>query len=684
MVNGLPQQHGFDNDPSRAPSYPAAASTTPTVSAASRLTDTETLNAARGGHRPFLSVAQALFLARECYGIRGLVYGDCAKAVQPRDGTARSSAISIEPVCVELPSYDDRNFRITGMQLVPEQRGRLGKELWTGPQETHQDGKRHPQHRVVHHTPSQSVILKVHNTQDDGNISQLQAMDEAMLRLQAAGVLTNTPLRPVVVSHHILAAWAVGIPGNSDCSSSSSSTDSKGIVPYRVMPVVEGGHPADTAQLFCSAYLPCTCHSPALERVERAVGAKGSISSENSPEKGGRGRVSEHAADAPISAPEEVTDYLAKGRPREGEHDVVAATETGAMVAVPVPGAGVAAGVAAEGDGQPLEAGERRRGHWHIVRCLTYVEGQMLSSVTRLTPNLLLSLGHMMGQVTCGLAGWDPLALRRCSHDWYPENGGAVLKRLVPGIQAFDWEQRALLLRVADELLTAGPRLSDPRVLPRQVCHADANDDNCVVSDDSGEVVGLIDFGDMAIMPRVCEVAITMLYALLLGLSRPMGPSARATTRHQDTSDGDGLLTRVTEDQYSAGSDGSTAAAAAEAAAAAVMMTCTDEDSDRGTVQRLLEVAGLVLCGYQRVVPLRPEELQVIPLLMRGRLAQSLALGAVSVVADPGNAAYLLATQRPGWRVIRLLVPGSVMTDEEMLRNMLAVEEGLRIGDRVY
>ncbi|GIL45558.1 hypothetical protein Vafri_2761 [Volvox africanus] len=245
-VNGVVQQPASGNNPSRAPRYPAAASTTPTVSAASGLTDTETLKAPRGGHRPLLSVAQALFLARECYGISGLVYGDCAKAIQPGDETAPSSAVSVESMCVELPSYDDRNFRITGMQLVPEHRGRSSKELWSGPQDTHQGDKRQPQHRVAHHTQSQSVVLKVHNTQDEGNISQLQAMDEAMLRLQAAGVLTNTPLRPVVMSHHALAAWAGGIPGDSDCSSSSSSTDSNGVVPYRVVPVVEGEQPADS------------------------------------------------------------------------------------------------------------------------------------------------------------------------------------------------------------------------------------------------------------------------------------------------------------------------------------------------------------------------------------------------------------------------------------------------------
>ncbi len=40
---------------------------------------------------------------------------------------------------------------------------------------------------------------------------------------------------------------------------------------------------------------------------------------------------------------------------------------------------------------------------------------------------------------------------------------------------------RSQLLRVGDELAAAGPLLADPGLLPRQVCHADANDNNCVV-----------------------------------------------------------------------------------------------------------------------------------------------------------------------------------------------------------
>ena len=49
--------------------------------------------------------------------------------------------------------------------------------------------------------------------------------------------------------------------------------------------------------------------------------------------------------------------------------------------------------------------------------------------------------------------------------------------------------------------------------------------------------------------------------------------------------------------------------------------------------------------GYSRHVVLQPSELSALPLLLRARLAQSLALGAASVVADPGNAPYLLMTQ---------------------------------------
>lgn len=51
--------------------------------------------------------------------------------------------------------------------------------------------------------------------------------------------------------------------------------------------------------------------------------------------------------------------------------------------------------------------------------------------------------------------------------------------------------------------------------LPRQILHGDANDHNLMVSDDGRRVAGLIDFGDLAMGPRVVEIAIALAYALL-------------------------------------------------------------------------------------------------------------------------------------------------------------------------
>ncbi|PNH04786.1 Hydroxylysine kinase [Tetrabaena socialis] len=194
----------------------------------------------------------------------------------------------------------------------------------------------------------------------------------------------------------------------------------------------------------------------------------------------------------------------------------------------------------------------------------------MLSSVPYLTPGLLLSLGGLMGRVSGALSGWQPAALQGGGHDWHPERGAAVLRRLVPGLAAFDEERRSALLRV---------------------CHADANDDNIVVSDGGQEAAGLIDFGDMSLMPR----------------------------------------------------------------------------GDASALRRVLAAASYVM----RVVPLSGEEVGLLPLLLRGRLAQSLTLGAASVLADPGNAAYLLTTQKPGWRLMRLLTPDCLMTESELLERLL-------------
>lgn len=240
--------------------------------------------------------------------------------------------------------------------------------------------------------------------------------------------------------------------------------------------------------------------------------------------------------------------------------------------------------------------------------------------------------------------------------DWHVDRAAAVVQRLVPSIGAFSVEQRCQLLAVAAELRAAAPRLA---ALPRQVCHADANDDNVLVSDDGRCVTGVIDFGDMAVMPRVCELSITLLYAMLLLLQRPpLGaappPPPLETQQQREQPQGQEQPQQRQLGELEGYEEGGHLVA-----------------DDMAVLVHLLGQLQHIVAGYQSRVPLTGAELSLLPLLLRSRLAQSLTLGAASVAADPGNAEYLLATQRPGWVAMRLLQPGRLMVDEEVVQRLV-------------
>lgn len=59
--------------------------------------------------------------------------------------------------------------------------------------------------------------------------------------------------------------------------------------------------------------------------------------------------------------------------------------------------------------------------------------------------------------------------------------------------------------------------------------------------------------------------------------------------------------------------------------------------------------------GFQEARPLSGNELTALPLLVAARLSLSLTKGAAGALADPGNADYLLKTQRHGWSVLDAL-----------------------------
>jgi 4-aminobutyrate aminotransferase-like enzyme/Ser/Thr protein kinase RdoA (MazF antagonist) len=163
----------------------------------------------------------------------------------------------------------------------------------------------------------------------------------------------------------------------------------------------------------------------------------------------------------------------------------------------------------------------------HLAWLLRYVPGRLLAEMSPHTPELLFSLGAMLGQVDAALSDFaHPAAQREMKWD---------LARAAWVRDYLDYVEnparRALLERVLaqyeSEVLPALPGLR------QSVIHNDANDYNVLVSGMPGSgqtkvrpTVGLIDFGDMLRTCTVFEPAIAVAYALL-GKADPLAAAAQ-------------------------------------------------------------------------------------------------------------------------------------------------------------
>ncbi|KAL7866982.1 hypothetical protein AOLI_G00147960 [Acnodon oligacanthus] len=70
---------------------------------------------------------------------------------------------------------------------------------------------------------------------------------------------------------------------------------------------------------------------------------------------------------------------------------------------------------------------------------------------------------------------------------------------------------------------------------------------------------------------------------------------------------------------------------------------------------RPLAVGAAVLAGWESVIPLNPEERDVLYLLVLSRFCQSLVLARYAVLQQPENEEYLMITARPGAQLLQLL-----------------------------
>lgn len=138
----------------------------------------------------------------------------------------------------------------------------------------------------------------------------------------------------------------------------------------------------------------------------------------------------------------------------------------------------------------------------HLVRVVTYLDGEPLAKVESQPTDLLRDLGRKLGQLDHAMCDFDHPAVHRVFH-WDLANGNRVIDELGHLIE--DPQLRELVYQCRFEVRSE---------LRRSVIHGDANDYNVLVHPER-MIVGLIDFGDMVYSYTVGNLAIATAYAVL-------------------------------------------------------------------------------------------------------------------------------------------------------------------------
>jgi 4-aminobutyrate aminotransferase-like enzyme/Ser/Thr protein kinase RdoA (MazF antagonist) len=151
-------------------------------------------------------------------------------------------------------------------------------------------------------------------------------------------------------------------------------------------------------------------------------------------------------------------------------------------------------------------------GTQRLVWMLTYVPGTVLAEVRPHSPELLESLGRLLGEMDAGLADFAHAAAQR-EWKWDLARAGWIRGYLQ---HITDPARRALVERFLSlyesEVVPALGRLR------RSVIYGDANDYNVLVGEawpQPRQVVSVIDYGDMHYSVTVAELAVAVAYAIL-------------------------------------------------------------------------------------------------------------------------------------------------------------------------
>ena len=262
---------------------------------------------------------------------------------------------------------------------------------------------------------------------------------------------------------------------------------------------------------------------------------------------------------------------------------------------------------------------------------------------------LYSQLGALLGRVDRALQGWDWQAsgvLRRNS-PWSLLHFASTFQRVhadllslqqqghLPGLDVGLLERAVAAFHAATS--AAGGQLR------RCIIHSDANERNVLV--------------DAAAATAASAAAADAARAEAGAAGAEAGAAAAASIGSSGGSSSSSLITGLID-----WGDASWQWLAAEPAIAMAYAMLLEHNAGDP-----LPAGAALLRGYERQLPLLPAERGALRALVMGRLAQSLSLGALAAAKEPGNAAYLLGTQKNGWRLLRLLWGTS---DEQFLAAM--------------
>jgi 4-aminobutyrate aminotransferase-like enzyme/Ser/Thr protein kinase RdoA (MazF antagonist) len=162
--------------------------------------------------------------------------------------------------------------------------------------------------------------------------------------------------------------------------------------------------------------------------------------------------------------------------------------------------------------GELITAITGEAGAAYFVRLLTYVPGKLFAHVKPHSPDLLHSLGRVLGTIDHALQDFAHPAARR-ELKWDLQHAGWIheyVQHIAPS------SRRALVEHfLASYQSSVAPVLRDLRA---SVIYNDANDYNVLVGDTASpqmQVIGVIDFGDMVHTNTICELAIAAAYAMM-------------------------------------------------------------------------------------------------------------------------------------------------------------------------